>query len=127
MTELGSQGYHPGFRMATLPSASRLWSDRATAWPDGVVDAHGQPRLLVFPAWCRVRAVDPDSLELLPEGHRGLLRFYDLSNVDSILAIQTADVGIVLPEGVLLEGRAKGSTPRGCSLAVDEILRGHSP
>ena len=29
-----------------------------------------------------------------------------------------------LPEGVLLHGRAGGSTPRGCSLAVDEILRG---
>lgn len=96
MTELGSQGY-----------------------------ARGQ-RELVFPPWCRVSAVDPDTLGVLPDGQRGLLRFVDLVNVDSVIAVQTADVGVVTPKGVLLEGRAPGSTPRGCSLAVDEILRGVS-
>ena len=93
MTELASQGY-----------------------------ARGQ-RALRFPPWCRVGAVDPDTLALLPDGERGLLRFWDLANVDSVVAVQTADVGVVTPDGVLLEGRAPGSTPRGCSLAVDEILR----
>jgi hypothetical protein len=96
MTELASQGYAPG----------------------------GGP--LVFPPWCRVAAVDPDTLEILPDGERGLLRFWDLANVDSVLAIQTADVGVVTNSGVLLEGRAPGATPRGCSLAVDEILRGRA-
>ena len=94
MTELASQGYARGSRH------------------------------LVFPPWCRVGATDPDTLALLPDGQRGLLRFWDLANVDSVLAVQTADVGVVTPDGVLLEGRAPGATPRGCSLAVDEILRG---
>jgi hypothetical protein len=108
MTELASQGYHASFAQRVL---------------QGSAD-DDQP--LVFPPWCRVGTVDPDSLEVLPPGSRGLLRFWDLANVDSILAVQTADVGVVTPHGVLLEGRAPGSTPRGCSLAVDEILRGES-
>ena len=108
MTELASQGYHAGFR-----------DQRLERGPD-------EDAALVFPAWCRVGAVDPDTLAVLPDGSRGLLRFWDLANVDSIVAVQTADVGVVTPQGVLLEGRAPGSTPRGCSLAVDEILRGAS-
>ena len=110
MTELASQGYHPALR-ASLHDAAR----RRFAGP-------GQRRLFVFPPWCRVRAVDPDSLEILPFGERGLLCFWDLGNVDSVIAVQTADEGIVSPEGVRLFGRARGATPRGCSLAVDEIL-----
>ena len=106
MTELASQGWHASFRRGSLIGG-----------PD-----EDQP--LVFPPWCRVRAVDPDTLAVLPDGARGLLRFEDLANVDSICAVQTADVGVVTPDGVLLEGRAPGSTPRGCSLAVEEILGG---
>jgi acyl-CoA synthetase (AMP-forming)/AMP-acid ligase II len=108
MTELASQGYHASFRDRSLRGD-----------PD-----EDQP--LVFPPWCRVATVDPHTLEVLPDGTRGLLRFWDLANVDSILAVQTADVGVVTPAGLLLEGRAPGASPRGCSLAVDEILRGVS-
>jgi hypothetical protein len=102
MTELGSQGYH------------RCWVDR-----------HDGPgaRRFAFPPWCRVRAMDPATLAPLPDGERGLLCFWDLANVDSVVAVQTADVGIVRADGVELFGRAAGATPRGCSLAVDEILR----
>lgn len=122
MTELGSQGYQPGFRALSDRALARKLGSPTLNWPGDSVDPDGVPRVLVFPPWCRVGAVDPDTLELLPDGERGLLRFWDLSNVDSVLAVQTADVGIVLPQGVLLAGRAPGSTPRGCSLAVDEIL-----
>jgi len=106
MTELGSQGYHASFAHRAL------------------VGEEDDDQPLVFPPWCRVGAVDPDTLTVLPQGSRGLLRFWDLANVDSIVAVQTADVGVVTPRGVLLEGRAPGSAPRGCSLAVDELMRG---
>jgi len=108
MTELGSQGYHPSLRMAQGEPIHRRLGARS--------------RRFVFPPWCRVRSMDPDTLEPLPEGEAGLLAFWDLSNVDSVLAVQTADVGVVLDGCVELHGRSTGATPRGCSLAVDEIL-----
>ncbi len=110
MTELGSQGYHPALRGALDKETRRRLP-------------HGSRRF-VFPPWCRVRTVDPDTLEVLPQGERGLLAFWDLSNVDSVIAVQTADEGIVTDGCVELFGRAEGATPRGCSLAVDEILSG---
>ena len=52
---------------------------------------------------------------------RGLLRFYDLANHQTVLAIETADVGVVHADGsVRLEGRIQGARPRGCSLSVEE-------
>ena len=82
-----------------------------------------QPRLLVPPPWLLVRACDPEDLRPLPSGETGILRFVDLCNVDSVVAVQTSDVGRVTPGGVELLGRAPGSTPRGCSLAIEELRR----
>jgi hypothetical protein len=132
MTELGSQGWQPGFLMARDETARDRFEHACCVARDlgfDAADLVGIPRLFAFPPWCRVAAADSQSLELLPEGRRGLLRFWDLSNVDSILAVQTADEGVVLPEGlgVLMFGRAPSAVPRGCSLAVDEILRGIGP
>ena len=78
---------------------------------------------LVPPAWCQVSAVDPVTLSPRECGEEGLLRFVDLANVDTCVAIQTSDVGTVNADGgIVLRGRALGAVPRGCSLAVEEIL-----
>jgi len=70
------------------------------------------------PPWMRVLAVDPWTGQPKPSG---LLRFYDLANVDTVLAIETQDVGTVHPDGsVTLRGRLPGARPRGCSLSVEE-------
>ena len=70
------------------------------------------------PPWMRVQAVDPWTGE---PATRGLLRFYDLANYQTVMAIETQDVGVVHPGGqVSLEGRLVGATPRGCSLTVEE-------
>jgi hypothetical protein len=111
MTELGSQGYSPSLLLNTAPTA------RGAVVPPAD-DLH------IFPPWCKVRALDPDDLTLLPEGRRGLLCFWDLSNVDSVLCVLTADEGIVTKRGVHLLGRSSAASPRGCSLAVEEILGG---
>lgn len=107
MTELSSQLYE-----GTLAAALGLLSGPRR---------HG---VYLAPPWVRVTAVDPVSLEALPAGEIGLGRIVDLANVDSAVAIQTADRVRVLDEGVELLGRAPGATPRGCSLAIDEML-GH--
>jgi hypothetical protein len=76
------------------------------------------------PPWVRVDAVDPVSLDALPPGEVGIARIVDLANVDSAVAIQTADRVRVAGGGVEILGRLPGAAPRGCSLAVDEMLGG---
>ena len=70
------------------------------------------------PPWMKVLAVDPWSGEV---SERGLLRFFDLANHQTVMAIETQDVGVVASDGrVHLEGRLTGAVPRGCSLTVEE-------
>ncbi len=80
------------------------------------------PRLHRPPTWVRTRASDPETLALLPEGHEGVLRHWDLANLDSVLVIQTEDMGVCSPEGFRVRGRARGAEARGCSIATDELL-----
>jgi hypothetical protein len=79
--------------------------------------------LYVGPPWVRTLVVDPESLEPLTAGETGLLRHYDLANLDSVMAIQTDDLGVAHRDGFELLGRAAGAEARGCSLAVEELLR----
>jgi len=74
------------------------------------------------PPWLRVSAVDPTTLEPVPDGEIGLARMVDLANVDSAVAVQTSDRVRVTAGGVELLGRQPGATPRGCSLAIDRML-----
>lgn len=71
--------------------------------------------------WVRVVAVDPENLAVLPEGEIGLLRIFDLANVDSVLAIQTEDLGRAWQNRLELLGRASGAELRGCSLLTEMI------
>lgn len=75
------------------------------------------------PPWMRVSARDPETLAPLPLGRRGVARLEDLANVESAWAIQTADEIVVhVDGGVELFGRLAGAAPRGCSLAIEELL-----
>ena len=98
MTELASQLYQPRL----VPGAAHPERYRA-------------------PPWVRVTAVDPTSLEPVAPGEVGLARIVDLANVDNAVALQTADRVRVVGGEVELLGRAPGATPRGCSLAIEEM------
>jgi hypothetical protein len=74
------------------------------------------------PPWTRTLVVDPETLEPVPRGQRGLLLHYDLANRNSGVAILTEDVGLEGEAGFTLLGRAQGSEVRGCSVAIDEML-----
>lgn len=76
------------------------------------------------PPWARVVPVDPESLAPVPEGEVGIAKIIDLMNVDSAVAILTHDRVRRSPgtEGFELLGRAPGAPPRGCSIAIDELL-----
>lgn len=99
MTELSSQAYE---LRCTEPSAS--------------------PGVYVEPPWMRVVPVDPETFAPVTAGEIGLARVEDLMNVDSAFAVVAGDRVRRVPGGFELLGRATGATPRGCSIAVDEIL-----
>lgn len=104
MTELSSQLYE-----GTLAAAL---GHRASA-------RHG---VYLAPPWVRVEAVDPASLEPVARGEIGVARVVDLANVDSVVAVQTADRVRVTGDGIEVLGRLPGAAPRGCSIAIDEML-----
>ena len=78
----------------------------------------------VEPPWARVVPVDPDTLGPVPEGAVGIARIEDLANVDSAVAVLAQDRVRRVPGGVEILGRAPGAPPRGCSIAIDEMLGG---
>ena len=83
----------------------------------------GETLRYVAPPWVRVSAADPGTLGPLPPGSPGVLRIEDLANVESAWAVQTADMGVVHVDGsVEILGRALFAPPRGCSLAIEEML-----
>ena len=92
---------------------------------DGVAGSAGpvEGRLHVGPAWVRTVATDPETLRPLPHGEVGVLRHVDLANLGSVMAVQTADLGVTAEGGFRVLGRARGAEARGCSLAMEELLR----
>jgi len=71
------------------------------------------------PPWMHVCTVDPNTGS--PVSGLGLLRFYDLANHQTVLAIETKDLGAIQEDGsVILYGRIPSSRPRGCSIRVEE-------
>jgi hypothetical protein len=74
------------------------------------------------PPWARVVPVDPETLERVDDGEVGLAKIVDLANVDSAVAVLTQDRVRRVEGGFELLGRAEGAPPRGCSIAIDEIL-----
>ena len=73
------------------------------------------------PHWVRTRTIDPETGADAPPGTPGLLRHYDLANFNSVLALQTQDLGTLTPKGFVLHGRAPDAEVRGCSLTVEEL------
>lgn len=101
MTELLSQFYEPHLGRSSGPAGTRK---------------------LVSPPWVRTRVLDPVTLESAPPGEVGLLCHLDLANLGSVSAVLTEDLGTEMDGGFRVLGRARDAEPRGCSLAMDELL-----
>jgi hypothetical protein len=99
-------------------------TEMSSQFYDGAAGTASAPadRLHAGPAWVRTRATDPETLRPLPHGEPGVLRHVDLANLHSVMAIQTADLGVTSPNGFRVLGRASGAEARGCSLAMDDLL-----
>lgn len=111
MTELASQFYDTGLR--------NNWLGRGTGPREQARDRSAKAN----PPWTRTMVVHPETSEPLPHGEIGLLRHFDLANRGHICAIQTDDLGRMVPGGFEILGRAAGGKARGCSLSIDEITR----
>ncbi len=119
MTELLSQFYEPILALAAeTPDVEGNGEGReASSGPPGLSD-----RFLSSPPWVRTTVLDPMTLEPQPQGKVGVLAHLDLANLGSVAAILTEDLGLHVPGGFRLVGRAHGSEPRGCSLAMEDFL-----
>jgi hypothetical protein len=52
------------------------------------------------PPWVRTLIIDPLTGQEVSPGKQGLLRHFDLANVDSVMAVQTEDMGIAPSSGL---------------------------
>jgi len=82
---------------------------------------HGE---YVEPPWAKVVPVHPETLAPVADGEIGIARIVDLMNVDSAVVVLAADRVRRTVRGFELLGRAPGAPPRGCSIAIDEMLGG---
>ena len=115
---LGVAGYHCVNEYGMTELCSQYYDDVLAARWSG----DSRPRRKVPPAWMRSVAVDPATLAPLPDGATGLLCHVDLANAGSVMAVQTEDLGIVDGGRLQLLGRAPGAEPRGCALALADLL-----
>ena len=82
----------------------------------------GSSSWLQGPSWVRTRVIHPETGKDAANGETGLLQHVDLANVDSVLAIQTEDLGRLEDDGFYLLGRAQGADLKGCSLATERFF-----
>ena len=75
----------------------------------------------VAPPWLRAIVVDGDGRPV-PRGVVGAIRHVDLANRGSVIAVETEDLGALVPGGLVLLGREHGAELRGCSLDAETLL-----
>jgi hypothetical protein len=72
--------------------------------------------------WLRPIVVDPAGRPV-PDGVVGAIRHLDCANRSSVVAIETEDLGAIVPGGLVLLGREEGAAARGCSLDAEDLIR----
>jgi len=80
------------------------------------------PRRHRPPPWVRTRVLDPVTLAPVSDGGVGILAHLDLANLGTVSALLTEDLGIGHEDGFEVLGRASDAEPRGCSIAMDDLL-----
>lgn len=91
-------------------------------WEATLIDDRSPAGVYREPPWARVIPVHPETLAPVARGEVGIARIEDLANVDSAWAVLTHDRVRRVDDGFELLGRAEGAPPRGCSIALEEML-----
>lgn len=101
----------------------RIWNEYGMCELSSQAYARGPQGMHRTPPWARVLVVDPSTDREVAVGEVGLVRWIDLANVDSVLAIQTLDQAVREKDGFYLIGRLSQADPRGCSLTAETFHR----
>jgi hypothetical protein len=102
-----------------------IWNEYGMSELSSQAYAHATAGLHAVPPWARVLVVDPATGREVPVGQRGLVRWFDLANVDSVFALQTLDLAERTTTGFRLIGRLPRTEPRGCSLSAEDLAVSH--
>lgn len=103
--------------------ADAVWNEYGMTELSSQGYTHGLGRPHHTPPWLRTVILDPASGAEVAVGETGVLRLFDLANLNSVLALETQDLATRRETGFDLLGRDPAALPRGCSRAVDELLR----
>lgn len=104
-------------------AADAVWNEYGMTELSSQAYSRGLGRLHRLPPWMRAMVVDPSGGNEVEVGEVGVLRFFDLANTGSVLAVQTRDLAVRQEGGFELIGRDPTALPRGCSLSADALLR----
>lgn len=104
--------------------ADSVWNEYGMTELSSQAYSRGLGRPHTAPPWLRALVVSPETGAEVNVNEPGVLRLFDLANVGSVLAIQTADLAVRRADGFELLGRDPAAIPRGCSRRADEILHG---
>jgi hypothetical protein len=128
---LETGGYKGRSRTMPKPELHALIMDRFGITSQSIICEYGMSELssqayqslksggtFHFPPWTRARVISPETNREVDDGQTGILSIVDLSNVFSVMAIQTGDLAMRRSDGFELLGRAAMSEPRGCSLTA---------
>jgi hypothetical protein len=99
-----------------------IWNEYGMSELSSQAYARGTRGLHATPPWARVLVVDPATGREVAVGREGLVRWIDLANIDSVLALQTLDRAERTANGFRLIGRLPRTEPRGCSLGAEDLL-----
>jgi phenylacetate-coenzyme A ligase PaaK-like adenylate-forming protein len=103
-----------------------IWNEYGMSELSSQAYARGTHGLHATPPWARVLVCDPANGREVRVGQEGLVRWIDLANVDSVMALQTLDRAERRPKGFRLIGRLPRTEPRGCSLSAEDITNGRA-
>jgi hypothetical protein len=101
-----------------------IWNEYGMTELSSQFYSHGVERSHRPPPWMKFQIIDPETNEKASTGKIGLLKIVDLANLWSVLGVLTQDLAVAQPDGgFLLLGRDPAALPRGCSRAVDQLMR----
>jgi hypothetical protein len=125
--EVSKEELYSGMARAFGVNDNAIWNEYGMSELSSQAYAHGTSGLHHTPPWASVLVCDPATGREVRVGEKGLVRWIDLANTDSVLAVQTLDLAERTPQGFRLIGRMARTEPRGCSLSAEDIAAHREP